>query len=595
MAHRTCKRSPTSEASGHARATPTIASSQHSTDAPPFYPISHHGAIGGGANVALVSPAGDVVWWCTPRFDSPPAFDALLGGPGFFRVRPEDMKPKEFGYVPNTNVLRTVWASPRARVVVHDFIAWPGPRDVLIRIARCERGKTVVEASGRSATATSNVSFARKRAHLAAGESAHFIARGAGKAPSSADDALVATIQAWRSWIRRCDVTGPYADLVRRSLLALRLLIDETSGAIVAAPTTSLPEEIGGVRNWDYRFAWIRDSAFCVRAFQTAGCHEEARKIARWVLRTIARERRKHIHVLYRSDGRHAPLEQILNLPGYRTSWPVRVGNGALRQFQTDVYGHVLDALHACDGLSAEEYDHYWSHIVDLLAELTRLWRKPDQGIWEIRADGRHFVYSKVMAWAAFDRAIRLAEEWGYEAPLAVWKAERKAIRDLVLRRGLIPGGTAFAQAFDSTATDASNLRIGLVGFVPPNDPHTAATIALVQEQLREGDYLARYRTTDGLPGREGAFLACSSWLAQSLAAAGRLGEAAVEVDRLGAAAGPLGLFSEELDPRTGTPLGNYPFAIMHASFVLAIAATDPNWRRQTPTRMTQGRGTKAA
>jgi Glycosyl hydrolases family 15/Domain of unknown function (DUF5911) len=550
-------------------------------------PIEAHGLIGDCLSAALVSPEGRVVWWCPPRFDAAPACDALLGGPGLFDLRVEGARPAAFSYAGETNVLVTEWRAPSgAAVRVHDLMPYPAAHTGIVRLAECFAGEARVRTDARPAAGATPLTARASRPwafgdagwsgawSLREGEAlAVALSTGPEAGELGVDEArslLEGTLAAWRAWSERCAYDGPRRDLVVRSLLALKALRYAPTGAIVAAPTTSLPEVMGGVRNWDYRYAWLRDTGFCMDAFVSSGYRDEARALAGWVLRTVADAPGKDLLVMYDVAGRPAPPERALDLPGYAGSRPVRAGNDAVRQLQLDAYGHVMECLHLWQGLRRPERRGLWPHVVALVDRCCQRWRDPDHGIWELPAGPRQLTYSKVMAWVALDRALRTAEEHGLPAPLARWEATRNEIRRDVLARGVDPATGAFTQAYDDAEADASSLRIPLVGFVPPDDPRVAATIRRVQEKLGATGFLLRYANDDGLEGKEGAFLACSFWLVEALALAGRREEAVRAFERLAALASPLGLFAEEYDSTARRHLGNFPQAFTHAALVTA-------------------------
>ena len=501
-------------------------------------PLREYGLVGDGHTAALVSSRGEVDWWCAPRFDSPPVFDALLGGERRARTSQEGAALR-FAYEPDTNVLRAEWAASRAWY----FLPYPRRGESRIVCIQEEPGgsRSARQVDARGQTRSMDV--------------------------GQAEAALEATREAWRAWIG--DEAPPQA---RRSLLVLKLLTDEPTGAVVAAPTTSLPEVPGGVRNWDYRYAWIRDTAFCAQAYARWGKRREAARIAEWLLARIVPD--PPIRVLYRVDGTPAPDEREVNLPGYAQSRPVRVGNGAIRQFQLDAYGHLIETLDVCHALDEGPLAKAWPHVRRLVEEVVARWREPDNGIWEIPAGARHHTYSKVMAWRALERVVAIAKTHGLPAPLGLWEMERDRIRQHVLEQGVDPKTGAFRQAYDEDAPDASTLRIPLVGFIGPRDAISLATLGRVREELgrREG-LLLRYRAPDGLPGSEGAFLACSFWLAELEHAAGDEAGARATFEAAAGHAGPLGLLPEEIDPGTGDFLGNYPQAISHATHLCAAHA----------------------
>jgi GH15 family glucan-1,4-alpha-glucosidase len=389
--------------------------------------------------------------------------------------------------------------------------------------------------------------------------------------PIDAEAALQRTQDAWRSWSKRCTYQGRWRDEVLRSLLTLKALTFTLSGGIVAAPTTSLPERLGGVRNWDYRYCWLRDATFTLNALLLTGYTDEAVAWREWLLRAIAGSPRD-LQMLYSVTGERRLDEQELSwLPGYCESAPVRIGNAATRQFQIDVYGEVMDTLHLARmaGLSPEP--HAWQIQLALLEFLDAHWREPDEGIWEVRGPRRHFTHSKVMAWVAFDRAIKDAERFGLEGRVEAWRRTRDEIHAQVCTEGIDHRRGCFVQHYGADRTDASLLLMPLVGFLPAQDERIRATIAAVQRDLSRDGVVLRYRThgkLDNLPPGEGAFLPCSFWLAGCLALTGRRDEAEALFEHLLGLRNDVGLLSEEFDPHAGEMLGNFPQALSHMALI---------------------------
>jgi GH15 family glucan-1,4-alpha-glucosidase len=389
------------------------------------------------------------------------------------------------------------------------------------------------------------------------------------------DAELAQTLHCWRSWIRSCSYSGPYAELVERSALVLKMMTYAPTGAIVAAPTTSLPEEIGGERNWDYRFTWLRDASFTLYALSVLGFTEEAHAFTHWLQR-LSFSDGEDLQIMYGIRGERELVEQVLEqLSGYQDSRPVRIGNGAVTQKQLDVFGEVLDCLHqyrrqGCFERYGEKLEGPLWYLMGVMAEhVCRHWRDTDRGIWEVRGDEHHFVYSKVMCWVALDRVIRAAEQEGLEADLERWRLVRDQIRTDILANGYNTQVGAFTQYYGSTTLDASCLLLPLVGFIPPDDPRMRSTVDRVLEQLTdERGFVYRYHGEDGLQGGEGTFTLCSFWLVDNLAMQGRVDEARSLFERLVSYAGRLGLFSEEIDGETGQALGNYPQAFTHIALI---------------------------
>jgi GH15 family glucan-1,4-alpha-glucosidase len=390
--------------------------------------------------------------------------------------------------------------------------------------------------------------------------------------------ALTATARYWRDWIGRCTYDGPYSGAVRRSLLTLKALTYAPSGGITAAATTSLPEQVGGPRNWDYRFCWLRDAAFTLQALAGGGYTAEARAWRDWLLRAVAGDP-ADLQIMYSLTGRRRLTELELDwLPGYENSRPVRIGNEAADQFQLDVYGEVLDGLHTAREAGLAGDDEAWSLQRVLTDYLERVWQQPDSSLWEVRGPRQHFVHSKVMAWVGFDRMIRTAERADLPCPLDRWRAARDAVHREVCERGYDAERQTFTQYYGSKGLDAALLLIPRVGFLPADDPRVQGTIEAVRRDLCEDGFVLRYRTdadpnsaegtVDGLPGSEGAFLACSFWLADALALGGRTDEARTMFERLLELRNDVGLLSEEWDPQGRRQLGNTPQAFSHVGLV---------------------------
>jgi GH15 family glucan-1,4-alpha-glucosidase len=396
--------------------------------------------------------------------------------------------------------------------------------------------------------------------------------------PAHAERALEETERFWKKWMAGCKYQGEYSEAVDASLLVLKALTYLPTGGIVAAPTTSLPEQIGGVRNWDYRFCWLRDATFTLFALMNAGFETEARAWRTWLLRAVAGDP-ANAQILYGVGGeRRTPEFELDWLPGYAGSAPVRVGNAAHQQFQLDVYGELMDVLHHArlggerfDGLPSDE--HAWSLQRELMEFLEGAWDEPDEGIWEVRGPRRDFTHSKVLAWVAFDRAVDSIERWGMPGPVDRWRRIRQEIHQEVTREAFNVELNAFTQSYGSTNLDASTLLIPLVGFLPATDPRVVGTVEAIQRDLTRDGFVERYRTDggeeiDGLPGGEGVFLPCSFWLVDALLMIGREDEARALFERILAVRNDLGLLSEEYDPGEGRLLGNFPQAFTHVGLV---------------------------
>jgi len=393
-------------------------------------------------------------------------------------------------------------------------------------------------------------------------------------------DMLRRTERFWTTWVHPPTspihlLAGKWHPWIERSEVVLKLLSRADTGAFIAAPTTSLPEWPGGSRNWDYRYVWIRDAAFAAQSLLLMGHVAEARSFLHWILGILQRSAgRQGLRVVYGAHGETDFEErEVDNLSGYLDSRPVRVGNSAADQFQLDIYGELLDAALLLFEIESDALDGSWPALEGLAERVLRLWRRPDRGIWEIRAPPAHYVHSKVMAWVALDRAVTLGRQFGSQEQVGRWERERDRIREVVLVRGFDTRRGTFVQSFERHAIDAANLRISIVGFLPPDDPRVAGTVLRVERELADGPFVYRYRASDGVGGPEGAFLPCSFWLVDCLARAGETRRARQSFDTLLRAASPLGLFSEEYDPVAGIPLGNYPQAFSHIALVRAALA----------------------
>lgn len=558
---------------------------------------------------ALVDRTGSVVWACFPRFDAGACFASLLGDDeaGSWRIAPTaDDTTIERRYRTGL-VLESTWTTPSGVVRVTDFMP---PRDDspdLIRIVEGVSGQVDMRAElvirfdyG------SIVPWVRRVGdHLSAvagpdrlrlatpvehhGENLHTVADFTVSEgdrlpfvlewtpshvetvdPVDADEALDRTVRFWDDWLGRSDYAGAYAADVHASLAVLKGLTFAPTGGIVAAPTTSLPETIGGSRNWDYRFCWLRDATYTLLALLESGHTEEALAWRNWLLRAVGGNPAT-IQIMYGIAGERRLTEaEIPWLAGHRGSTPVRIGNGAHDQFQLDVYGEVMDALHQARVAGIDVDGDSWNLQKLLMKEVARRWREPDEGIWEVRGPRRHFTHSKVMAWVAVDRAVKGVEEFGLDGPLDDWRELRDEIRDEVLTKGTDSRGV-FTQAFGSEHLDASALLIPLVGFLPAEDERMVATVDAIVEELMVDGYVHRYRAdsgVDGLEGEEGAFLLCSFWLAQNWALQGRTTEATELFERLLDLRNDVGLLAEEVDPRDGSLLGNMPQAFSHLAIV---------------------------
>jgi GH15 family glucan-1,4-alpha-glucosidase len=589
-------------------------------------PIEDYALIGDMQSAALVSRDGAVDWLCLPRFDSDACFAALLGNQdnGQWRIRPtaaEGPQPRrgraERRYLADTLILATEWRTASGRVRVTDFMP---PRanqsPVLVRIVEGVAGTVEMECVLRlrfgygrivpwvrriercvCAVAGPDSVWLRTPVKLVGHDMAHeatFLVRPGDRipfvlswAPShlgsppavDADEALASTTEFWTDWVKHCTYRGAYAEAVIRSLITLKALTYAPTGGIVAAPTTSLPEDLGGVRNWDYRYCWLRDATITLEALLRTGYTGEAAAWREWLGRAIAGSP-GDVQIMYGVAGERRLAEWEAGwLSGYAGSAPVRIGNAAVNQRQLDVYGEVIDAITLGRQAGLQFDRHTWALVRKLLDFLTTNWREPDEGIWEVRGPRRHFVHSKVMAWVAFDRAIRMAE-LGQPGAEERWRAVREEIHAEVIERGYDAERGTFTQYYGSTELDAAVLLIPEVGFLPPADPRVVSTVKTIQRELVSGGLVLRYTqpsaagyadtTVDGLPGTEGAFLACSFWLVGALHLIGEYDQAVELFERLLGLRNDLGLLSEEYDPGHGRLVGNFPQAFSHMPLIVA-------------------------
>jgi GH15 family glucan-1,4-alpha-glucosidase len=579
-----------------------------------YPPIEDYGLIGDCHAAALVSSRGSLDWLCLPRFGSPSIFARILDieRGGAWSVSPTARSHAEHRYLENTNVLETTFTSDLGRARLLDFMpispeVVEGERDsphAVIRIVEGVDGETEIESVcwPRPSYASTPPDFEVRggearfgryalsasidwrldeaggavscRETVREGERLAFILRyeGEGDRTVGVEDpyaSLERTAGFWRAWADRCTYRGPYRDAVVRSALALKLLTYAPTGAIIAAPTTSLPEEIGGIRNWDYRFTWIRDASFTLYALLLSGYTEEDDAFFEWIVRTVKLEERG-VRILYPASPEGEVTERALeHLEGYRGSKPVRVGNAAANQVQLDVYGEVLDALYFAREAAGFDPGPVWDHFRPLVDWVAENWRQPGNGIWEVRGGLRNFVYSKVMMWVALDRGIKLAEGNGLAADTRRWRRERHSIRAEVFEKGWSERLGAFKQSYEDDRLDASNLMMPIVGFIDGDDPRMLSTIDATLDRLVVDGLCYRYiEAPEGLKGGEGAFAVCTFWLIDALILAGREQEAKEMFERMLERASPLGLFAEEIDPATGGHLGNFPQALSHIGLI---------------------------
>jgi GH15 family glucan-1,4-alpha-glucosidase len=580
-------------------------------------PIESYALIGDMQTAALVSRTGSIDWACFPRFDSGACFAALLGDEdeGLWRIAPAGSKLEATcnsrAYRDDSMILETVWETKRGSVRVIDFMPPRGDAPDIVRIVEGVSGSVEIESLlrirydygsitpwvRRSDGALSAVAgpdamwlrspvqhtgedFAhRARFRVDAGDRVPFVltwnpSHEPAPRQVDAERALSDTVKHWADWIAHCNYDGEWREAVVRSLLTLKTLTYRPTGGVVAAVTTSLPEALGGSRNWDYRYCWLRDATMTLQALVSTGHEDEAVSWRNWLLRAIGGSP-QNLQIMYGLGGERRLQEFTLDdLPGYEGSTPVRIGNAASGQKQLDVYGEVLDALHLdrCSGLDGDGYA--WSVQRSLLDVLADTWDKPDQGLWEVRGEPQHFVHSKVMAWVGFDRAIQAVEDYGKDGPVNRWRKLRDEIKADVMKHGFDSDRNTFTQAYGSKDLDAACLLIPQVGFLPPDDPHVVGTIEAIQHELSDGGLLYRYSADtgsgggDGLDGQEGTFIACTLWLADDLDLMGRSDEGREVLEHVLDLRNDVGLLSEEYDVRTCRQVGNTPQAFSHVPVI---------------------------
>jgi GH15 family glucan-1,4-alpha-glucosidase len=594
-----------------------------------YLPIADHGVIGDLRSVALVGTDGTIDWYCPDRFDAPSVFGGILDSANGGRYRiaaAADCTTKQL-YVPDTNVLITRFLSPTGVGELQDFMPVDG-RQRLIRRVVCVRGEMefrleceprfgygrdhhdVVLTEEGALLRTPELSLAlgaptplastgtgvAATFTLAAGETATFVLE-ADETPRALSDAEAEaafedTVEYWLGWIAQSTYTGRWREMVNRSALALKLLTYAPTGAIVAAPTTSLPEQLGGSRNWDYRYTWIRDAAFTLYALLRLGFTDEGKAFAQFIgqcFRNSAGNGSGPLQLMYGIDGRTDLPEEILDhLEGYEGSGPVRIGNGAAHQLQLDIYGELLDAAYVAEqyGSSRMPYDA-WRSVAEIVDWVCDNWDQPDEGIWETRGGRRRFTHSRLMCWVALDRAIRIARDRGFPADLVRWMAVRDDIFRRVMERSWNERRGAFVQHEDTDLLDASVLLMPLVHFVAPDDPRWLSTLDAIGEELVSDSLVYRYdpaASPDGLDGDEGTFSICSFWYVEALARAGRVREARFAFEKMLTYANHLGLYSEEIGPG-GEQLGNFPQAFTHLALVSAAVNLDRKLSAQASRR----------
>jgi GH15 family glucan-1,4-alpha-glucosidase len=580
-------------------------------------PIESYGFIGNMVSGALVGRDGSIDWLCLPRFDSDACFAALLGNRhhGRWLIAPHgEIKRTERRYLPGTAILETTFETEDGAVVVTDFMPLTDDEECVdvMRVVRGVRGRvqmrmelivrfgygaivpwvrrqdfgiraiagpdavelrTPIELRGEDFTTVGEFS-------VGAGATVPFTlayrrSYRSGQPQSDCHHSLEQTERFWSEWSGRCHYDNHPAphwrDAVVRSLITLKCLSVQPTGGIVAAPTTSLPEQLGGTRNWDYRFCWIRDATLTLYALLSSGYRDEALAWRQWLVRAAA-GRPGELQTIYGIAGERRLTEfELPWLPGYEGSRPARIGNAAFEQLQIDVYGELMDAMHVGRKFKTEPHDEAWRVQKVLLKHLAKVWNEPDEGIWEVRGPRRHFTHSKLMAWVAFDRAVKGVETFGLSGPVDQWRALRAEIHADICRKGFDPERNSFVQYYGGKMVDAALLLIPQVGFLPPGEPRVQGTVAAIERELMVDGLLLRYRTeenVDGLPPGEGAFLACSFWLADAYAMLGRYADAERLFERLLSFRNDVGLLAEEYDPRARRQLGNFPQGFSHVALV---------------------------
>ena len=584
-------------------------------------PIEDYALIGDCQTAALVARNGSIDWLCVPRFDSAACFAALLGDEanGRWRIAPDRGAPGTAvavtrGYIDHTLILETLFETPTGKVALIDFM--PPRDDHVVRVVRIVEGRAgrvamrselalrfnygsttpwvvqlpdgssgiraiagpdmvtlratvAVEGEGMQTVSSFDIREGERQTFVLTHSPSHL----ALPATVDADELLRDTTVFWEDWGARPLEAGPYTDIVRRSLMVLKALTYGPTGGIVAAPTTSLPEKIGGVRNWDYRYCWLRDAALTLFALMNAGYYDEAKAWRMWLERALAGDA-SQLRIMYGVGGEQRLDEwEIEHLAGYDGSKPVRVGNAASNQLQLDVYGQVMSALHFARLGGLEDDDAIWPFQRKMLEYLETIWRQPDQGIWEPRDGPQQFTFSKIGVWAAFDRGVRSIEKFGLDGPVDRWRAIRALVHEDICENAFDTERNAFVQSYGSTALDASLLLMPFTGFLPHDDPRVVGTIAAIERELTVDGLVLRYSTEethDGLPPGEGVFLACSFWLVDNLRVQGRIDDATRLFERLLSIANDVGLLAEEYDPVSKRQLGNFPQAFSHVSLINA-------------------------
>jgi len=582
--------------------------------------IADYGLIGDCETAALVDRNGSIDWLCWPRFDSDACFAALLGDDsnGAWKISPAAAFTSSRKYREGTLVLESVFETAEGAVALIDFMPPRGDASHIVRLVEGRRGRVSMrmemtlrfgygvtvpwisrmEDGCLRAVAGPSMAVLRTPAHtkgehmctiaefdVAEGEQVPFVLSHSAShlpvpEPFDANEALAATEAFWRDWTEKSKVEGEHAEAVRRSLITLKAMTHAPTGGLVAAPTTSLPEQFGGERNWDYRFCWIRDSTLTLLSMMNSGYYEEASAWLGWLQRAVAGDPAA-MQIMYGIGGERRLTEWTADwLPGHEHSAPVRIGNAAHEQFQLDVYGELMDTFHQARRGGLHPPSSVWDLQLALVEHVAKVWDEPDEGIWEVRGPRRKFTFSRVMAWVAVDRAIKSAEMFDLEGPVEAWRALCERIRADVMAHGFDPTRNTFVQAYGEPALDASLLLLGQVGFLPPDDPRFIGTVAAIEHELLVDGFVQRYpteKTNDGLPPGEGVFLACSFWLADAYALIGREKDARNLFERLLALRNDLGLLAEEYDPVAKRFAGNFPQAFSHIGLINTAANLAPS------------------
>jgi GH15 family glucan-1,4-alpha-glucosidase len=594
-----------------------------------YLPIADHGMIGNHHTVALVGTNGTIDWYCCPRFDSPSVFGAILDKDkgGYFRIAPEaDHAARLQLYLPDTNVLITRFLTPGGVGEIHDFMPVDRPggfsgRHRLIRRVIVVRGQMTFEVEieprfdyGRQGhqvaivpgsgvmfeNPTLNISVATKvplertrrgaraRFTLSAGETGNFCLEPtedgdlpAACSPAQAERLFIECVAYWRGWLAASRYRGRWREMVHRSALTLKMLTYKPTGAIVAAPTTSLPEQIGGERNWDYRYTWIRDSAFSLHALLLLGFTDAAEQFMGWLTDRFGEVKGQmlgRLQIMYRVDGRSDLEEEVLeHWEGYAGSRPVRIGNAAATQLQLDIYGELIDAIYVHNKYGGPIYYDAWEDLQEAVEWLCKNWNQPDEGIWETRGGKKNFTFSRLQCWVGIDRAARIALQRSLPGDLFRWRGIRDQIHAQIHEQGWNQRRKAFVQSYGSDVLDASLLMMPLVKFVAPTDPRWLSTLDAVNRELVTDSLVRRYNaeeSPDGLEGTEGTFSMCSFWLVEAMSRAGRIDEARLMFEKMLTYANHVGLYSEQIGP-TGEALGNFPQAFTHLALISAAFDLD--------------------